>query len=156
ERGQAGAGAAGEPAEGGRHEAGGLLVPGQHQADAGAAQRFEQRQGFFAWNAEDVVGALGLQGLDEQIGSLGHAPDCRILSVTRAFPSRLKPLPRARFLLQARLQPRPVGPAAPESPSTASTRSRSRPSAIRAPTASPLATSRVLRTTCPSSRCRML
>jgi hypothetical protein len=52
-----------------RHEGCGLLVPGHDQLDSGAAQRFDDVEVFFAWNAKDLLDTLILKGGDEQVGA---------------------------------------------------------------------------------------
>src|SRR5690606_29156065 len=164
ERGQADAGLAGEAPPGRGHEPGGLLVAREHQADARAAQRLQQGKRFLAGNPEDMVHALGLQRLDEEVGGLGHAASLtwRALAKRTARGPSVRPQRASRSARRNSCratrrggrsyrseEPEPRG-------STASTRSRRRPSATRAATASPAETSPVARTTRPSSRCRML
>lgn len=67
ERGQADARLARQPPIRGRHEAGGLLMTGEHEPDARMAQRLQQVEVFFTGNAEQVLDLLGLQRLHEQV-----------------------------------------------------------------------------------------
>jgi len=68
QRRQAHAGLAGVTAIGRGHEAGALLVPGQHQLDfRGARQRVEEVEVLLPRHAENVLAAFGLEALDEQI-----------------------------------------------------------------------------------------
>src|ERR1700730_9153303 len=60
---------AGQPPVGRRHEGCGLLVPGHDQLDSGAAPRFDNVEGFFPWNAKDLLDTLILKGGDEQVGA---------------------------------------------------------------------------------------
>jgi hypothetical protein len=60
---------AGQPPVRRRHEGCGLLVPGHDQLDPGASQRFDDVEGFFARNAEDLLDTLVLQSGDEQVGA---------------------------------------------------------------------------------------
>ena len=75
QRRQADAGAPGETPVGGRHEAGGLLVPCQHQLDLRTPQQFQHVEILLAGNGEDVFDALVLEGGDQQIGALAHAAE---------------------------------------------------------------------------------
>ena len=65
--GHAHTGLAGESTIGGCHEAGGLLVAGNHQFDFRAAQGLQQVQVFFPGDGEDVFNPFGFQGANEQI-----------------------------------------------------------------------------------------
>ncbi len=67
ERGQAHPGAAGQPAIGRRHEAGGLFVAGDHELDLRAAQRIQHIEVFFAGNSEDVFDTFALERPNQQI-----------------------------------------------------------------------------------------
>ena len=73
QRGQADAGAPGETAVGGGHEAGGLLVPRQHQLYLRAPQQLQHVEIFLAGNREDAFDALVLERGDQQIGALCQA-----------------------------------------------------------------------------------
>ncbi len=64
---EADAGAAGEAAMGGGHEARRLLVAGQDQLDLGVAQGFDDVEILLAGNPEDSVDPLVLEGGDEEI-----------------------------------------------------------------------------------------
>src|SRR5690606_4824638 len=135
-----------------------------HQADARAAQRLQQRQRLLAGDAEDLVQALRLQRLDEEVRGLGQTASLtwRTLAKRSARgpsvrPERASRSARRNSCRATRRGGRSYRSEEPEPRgSTASTRSRRRPSATRAATASPAETSPVARTTRPSSRCRML
>ena len=76
---------AGEPAVGGGHEGGGLLVAGEDELDRGGAQRLDDVEVLLARHAEDAVHPLVLQCRDQQIRTLGHLPSlppCRQRAVT--------------------------------------------------------------------------
>ena len=76
ERGQADAGLAGESAIGGGHEAGGLLVAGQHQPDRGARERVEQVEVFLARHAVDGVHTLVFEAADKEVGCVDWRVSC--------------------------------------------------------------------------------
>ena len=63
---------AGEPAVGGGHEGGRLLVAGQHQLDRGGAQRLDHVEVLLARDAEDALDALVLERRDQEIRTFGH------------------------------------------------------------------------------------
>ena len=73
ERGDADAGAAGEPAMRGRHEGGGLLVAREHQLDARLPQRLDDVEVLLAGHAEDAVDAFVRERRDQQIRTFAHA-----------------------------------------------------------------------------------
>ena len=75
ERRQADARASGETPVGGRHEAGSLLVPRQHELDLRAPQRLQHVEILLAGDGEDVRDALVLEGGHQQIGSFCHAAE---------------------------------------------------------------------------------
>ena len=75
QRRQADARASGETPVGGRHEAGSLLVPRQHELDLRAPQRLQHVEILLARNGEDVCDALVLEGGHQQIGSFCHAAE---------------------------------------------------------------------------------
>ena len=85
ERRQADAGAPGEAAIGGRHEAGGLFVPRQHQLDLRAPQRVENVEILLAGNGKDVFDALVLERGDQKIAGFGHATEAPLVA---AFSAR--------------------------------------------------------------------
>ena len=72
ERGDADAGAAGEPAMGRRHESRRLLVPRQDQLDLRLPQRLDDVEVLFAGNAEDAVDAFVLERCYQQIRTFAH------------------------------------------------------------------------------------
>ena len=51
-----------------------LTVLGQDQLDARAPQRFDDIEVLFAWYGEDVLDALVLQGVDEQVACFHEEP----------------------------------------------------------------------------------
>ena len=61
-------GAPGETTVGGGHEAGGLLMTGEDEADLRGAKRFEQIEIFLTGNAEDIFDALVFEAADEKVG----------------------------------------------------------------------------------------
>ena len=71
ERREADAGLAGQAPMGRRHERRRLLVPGQHQLDRRAAQRFDDVEILLARNPEDLLDALVLERGDDEFGA-GH------------------------------------------------------------------------------------
>ena len=73
QRRQANAGAPRQPAIGCRHEAGGLLVPGQDQPDLGVPQGFQNVEVFLARNREDTRHALVFECRDQKIRAFCHA-----------------------------------------------------------------------------------
>jgi hypothetical protein len=75
QRRQADARASGETSVGGRHEAGSLLVPRQHELDLRAPQRLQHVEILLARNGEDVGDALVLEAGHQQIGSFCHAAE---------------------------------------------------------------------------------
>ena len=87
QRRQADAGAPGETAVGGRHEAGGLFVPRQHQLDLRAPQRLQHVEILLAGNGEDAFDALVLERGDQQIGAFCHAAETPLAPVA-AFSAR--------------------------------------------------------------------
>lgn len=58
---------AGQPAMGGGHERGGLLMAGQDELDRRFADGFDDVEVFFARNAEDTIDALILEGGYKQV-----------------------------------------------------------------------------------------
>ena len=87
QRRQADARAPGETPVGGRHEAGSLFVPRQHQLDLRAPQRLQHVEILLAGNGEDVFDALVLEGGHQQIGGFGHAAETPLAPVA-AFSAR--------------------------------------------------------------------
>src|SRR5690606_18365086 len=67
------AGLAGMPAIGRGHEACALFMPGKDQSDPGrAAEAVEHIEILLTGNPKDILDALLLKTLDEQIGCFGH------------------------------------------------------------------------------------
>ena len=81
QRRQADARAPGETPVGGRHEAGRLFVPRQHQLDLRAPQRLQHVEILLAGNGEDVFDALVLKGGHQQIGGFCHATETPLAPV---------------------------------------------------------------------------
>ena len=79
-----------------RHEGGALLVARGDVADrAVPGEGVEQVEGLLAGHGEDVLAALGLEALHEQVsggsrGSVGHGREC-------GRPSRDRPVTEARL-----------------------------------------------------------
>jgi hypothetical protein len=82
QRRQADARASGETPVGGRHEAGSLLVPRQHEFDLRAPQRLQHVEILLAGNGEDVRDALVLEGGHQQIGAFCHAAETPLAPVS--------------------------------------------------------------------------
>jgi hypothetical protein len=93
QRRQADARASGETPAGGRHEAGSLLVPRQHELDLRAPQRLQHVEIFLAGDREDARDALVLEGGHQKIGAFGHAavtpraPDSDFSTLCGSFQS---------------------------------------------------------------------
>ena len=71
-RGDADTGLAGQPAIGGGHEGGRLLMAGQDKLDRRAADKFDDVEIFLARNAKNPIDPFVLQGRNEQIRTFGH------------------------------------------------------------------------------------
>ena len=73
ERAEADAGAAGEAAVHVGHVGAALLVADGDEGDRGVGQRLVEVERLLARDAEDVLDALGLEALDEDVGCASHA-----------------------------------------------------------------------------------
>lgn len=70
--GETNAGVACQAADGGCHEAGGLLMTSRDKLDTRLTNAFKECQIFFARNAKNVFDPLGDECLNKNIGSIGH------------------------------------------------------------------------------------
>ncbi len=139
ERREAHAGLAGEAPVGVGHERGALLVTHRHERDLlGVIQRLAEVQRLLAGDAEDVLGALGLEALDEELrgearrligrfaredglGLADHDPEC-----TSGFSRGATAAPRAAPLWPRRRWRTRRGRGTPARARPAGTRPRGR------------------------------